>query len=323
MGIPTHSPCLKGDSAYQVAVNNGYIGTESEWLLSLKGGELTPEQIAAIASQIPVSATEQEKAIWNAKQNALGFEPAPLSSLNALTEAVSYKEPANINIQAHVMKEHAPADAVSLATVKGDAEIVKTNDLRLIDARTPTTHTHDYEPVNANIQLHVLSAHAPANAQKNSDITGAEIEAKLTGSISSHSHAGGAGLGYTLSVQALTSSPADSQTVYFGNLPKAPTTSANISKIYIPKAGTIKHAEIYCYSGTAGTAEAWSLYIRLNNTSDTLIQTLSVSASERRFTNAALNIAVVAGNYIEIKGIQPLWATNPLTTIYGGFIYIE
>ena len=35
---------------------------------------------------------------------------------------------------------------------------------------------------------HVVSTHAPSNAQKNSDITKAEIEAKLTGEISSHSH---------------------------------------------------------------------------------------------------------------------------------------
>jgi hypothetical protein len=106
-------------------------------------------------------------------------------------------------------------------------------------------------------------------------------------------------------------------------LPKAPTTTANISKVYIRKTGTIKMAEVYCYSGTAGTAEAWSLYIRLNNTTDTLIATLSVSASERVFSNAALNIPVVAGNYFEIKGVQPTWATNPLTTIYGGYIYVE
>lgn len=138
-----------------------------------------------------------------------------------------------------------------------------------------------------------------------------------------HSHSGGGGLGYTIEVQALTSSPADGATVYFGQLPKAPVTTANTSKVYIRKAGTIKMANIYCYSGTAGTAEAWSLYIRKNNTTDTLIQTLSVSASERVFTNSALSIAVVAGDYIEIKGIQPTWATNPLTTIYGGYIYIE
>ena len=36
---------------------------------------------------------------------------------------------------------------------------------------------------------HSQAAHAPSNAQKNSDITKAEIEAKLTGTISSHTHA--------------------------------------------------------------------------------------------------------------------------------------
>jgi len=126
-----------------------------------------------------------------------------------------------------------------------------------------------------------------------------------------------------INVQALTSSPTDSQTVYFGMLPKAPITTANVSKIYIRAACTLKRAEIYCYSGTAGTGEAWSLYIRKNNTTDTLIQTVSIANSERVFTNAALSISLVAGDYIEIKGVQPLWATNPLTTIYGGYLYFE
>ena len=35
---------------------------------------------------------------------------------------------------------------------------------------------------------HSQAAHAPSNAQKNSDITKAEIEAKLTGTITSHNH---------------------------------------------------------------------------------------------------------------------------------------
>lgn len=35
---------------------------------------------------------------------------------------------------------------------------------------------------------HATSAHAPTNAQKNSDITKAEIEAKLTGVVTSHTH---------------------------------------------------------------------------------------------------------------------------------------
>jgi len=129
---------------------------------------------------------------------------------------------------------------------------------------------------------------------------------------------------YTLSVQALTSSPADGATVYFGNMPKAPSTTLAVGgKVYIPKAGTIKAADIYCYSGTAGTGESWSLYIRKNNSEDTLIATLSVADKERRFYNAELNIPVNQGDYITIKSVQPAWSTNPLTTIYGGYIYIE
>jgi microcystin-dependent protein len=91
---------------------------------------------------------------------------------------------------------HAPSDITGTAVVTADA--------RLSDARTPTAHSHPQsevtnlvtdlaakEPANANIQAHVASAHAPTDAQKNSDITKAEIEAKLTGQISSHTHAGG------------------------------------------------------------------------------------------------------------------------------------
>lgn len=144
-----------------------------------------------------------------------------------------------------------------------------------------------------------------------------------TSGYSGYSGSTGATIGYTLHVQALTSSPGDGATVYFGQLPKAPVTSANISKVYIPKAGTIKAARIYVYSGTAGTNENWSLYIRLNNSSDTLIQTVGANTNERVFTNTSLNISVAAGDYIEIKGVQPTWATNPLTTIYGGYVYIE
>lgn len=45
-----------------------------------------------------------------------------------------------------------------------------------------------FEAKNANIQAHIGSPHAPSNAQKNSDIAKVEIEAKLTGDISSHGH---------------------------------------------------------------------------------------------------------------------------------------
>lgn len=44
----------------------------------------------------------------------------------------------------------------------------------------PATHSHNYADITG--------AKPPANAQKNSDITRAEIEAKLTGQISTHTH---------------------------------------------------------------------------------------------------------------------------------------
>jgi hypothetical protein len=92
---------------------------------------------------------------------------------------------------------------------------VADNDSRLSDARTPTAHNQAIstvtnlqttldgkEAANANIQTHVTSAHAPSNAQKNSDITKAEIEAKLTGELTSHTHASGGGQPIGLTVLA-------------------------------------------------------------------------------------------------------------------------
>lgn len=138
-----------------------------------------------------------------------------------------------------------------------------------------------------------------------------------------HTHAGGGGLGYTLPFQALTSGPADGATIYMGMQPRAPVTTAGQQKIRIPKAGTIKYAYIYSRAGTAGTGENWSAYVRLNNTTDTLIQTLGVTTNERIWENSGLSVAVVAGDYIEIKFVNPTWVTNPLTWVPGGFVYIE
>jgi hypothetical protein len=103
----------------------------------------------------------------------------------------------------------------------------------------------------------------------------------------------------------------------------APSTTAARWRVYIPKAGTIKAAYIFSYAGTAGTNENWSTYIRLNNSSDTLIQTLAANTNDRVWSNTNLNISVAAGNYIEIKEIFPAWATNPATVTRNGVIYIE
>jgi hypothetical protein len=124
-------------------------------------------------------------------------------------------------------------------------------------------------------------------------------------------------------VQSTSSSPVDAQTVYFGNMPKGVITTANISKVHIESSGVIRRANVYCYSGTAGTAENWSLYIRVNNTTDYLIETVGSATNERIFNNESLNIPVNAGDYFEIKAVNPTWVTNPLTTTFGGNVIVE
>ena len=135
---------------------------------------------------------------------------------------------------------------------------------------------------------------------------------------------GGGGLGYALSLRAASqSTTTDGQTLYWGGMLVAPSTTANRWRVYIPKAGIIKAAYIYSFAGTAGSGEAWMMNIRKNNATDTLIASVSLAAADRVWSNVALNIAVVAGDWIEIKEVCPTWATNPATVTRTGVIYIE
>jgi hypothetical protein len=88
--------------------------------------------------------------------------------------------------------------------VLGPGQVIQRNAantaFEAVDLPVLGTHTHSYEPANSNIQDHISSTHAPSNAQKNSDITKVEIEAKLTGELSSHTHASSSGqpIGFTI-----------------------------------------------------------------------------------------------------------------------------
>jgi hypothetical protein len=124
-------------------------------------------------------------------------------------------------------------------------------------------------------------------------------------------------------VSASQSTTTDSQTMYWGGMAVAPSTTAARWRVYIPFTGTIKAAYIYSYSGTAGSNESWKMYIRVNNTTDYLIQDLTLSATDRVWSNTSLSISVNQGDYIEIKEVQPAWGTNPATVTRNGVIYIS
>jgi hypothetical protein len=103
----------------------------------------------------------------------------------------------------------------------------------------------------------------------------------------------------------------------------APSTTAYRWRICIPKTGTVKAACVYSYAGTAGTNENWSMYVRYDNTTDALIQTLAANTTDRLWSNTSMSLAVTAGHYIEIKEVQPTWATNPAAVTRAAVIYIE
>ena len=129
--------------------------------------------------------------------------------------------------------------------------------------------------------------------------------------------------GYSLTITAAGTAPVDGTTYFVGNQGDVWATYTGPRRVYIPKSGTIKTAYIAWHSITAGTNENISVYIRLNDTTDYLVETVGASSSYRLFDNAALSIAVVAGDYIEIKTVCPTWATNPSAVSLGGTIYIE
>jgi len=93
---------------------------------------------------------------------------------------------------------------------------------------------------------HAGSTHAPATAQANADITKAEIEAKLTGEIVSHSHAGGGGQPVGMTVLA-NDTTAVALATYFNV--KLTVTAARTLTTTVPAAGT-RCAVVVLTSGT-------------------------------------------------------------------------
>lgn len=111
--------------------------------------------------------------------------------------------------------------------------------------------------------------------------------------------------------------PADSTTYYVGATQLAVTTTENtIRRFHFAKACTIVGCEVTIKNlGAAGTGEASTVFIRLNNTtnyniSNTIVTT--VQAPAVNFANSdSLAIPVAAGDFIIPGWLTPAWVTNP------------
>jgi hypothetical protein len=115
----------------------------------------------------------------------------------------------------------------------------------------------------------------------------------------------------------------DGQTMYWGDIQLAPTTTAGNTRVYFPQAGTITSAYVFAHCATAGTAEGWIMNIRVNNSVDTRILNLSLSSAQRVWSNTSMSLAIGQGGYMEIKEVQPTWATNPANCRRNFILYVD
>jgi len=118
--------------------------------------------------------------------------------------------------------------------------------------------------------------------------------------------------GMLMIANALQTNPADATTYYYGVPNTTTTAGSTLVRINIAKAITITaFYGSWNITGTAST-ESVSVYIRLNNTTDTTITTsLNVSGTNGSFNATGLSISCAAGDYIQLKVVTPTWATNP------------
>jgi len=118
--------------------------------------------------------------------------------------------------------------------------------------------------------------------------------------------------------------PADSTTYYVGAIQTMGTAQTDVDTwTFIPVACTLTgvYGVIEC---TAGSNQAVSMYVRVNNTTDVTITTTSTwDVASIPFSVTGLSTALAAGDYIQLKIVTPVWnPTNPLAVrIIANFVF--
>ena len=124
------------------------------------------------------------------------------------------------------------------------------------------------------------------------------------------------GASYQGFISATPGSPLDSTTYYFVQQSafNANTVSTILaSRFYVTNAFTL--TKVYGavrINTTLGSAENCTLFIRVNDTTNTNITTtLQLTATENTFNNSSLSLSLNAGDFIIFGFTGPAWATNP------------
>lgn len=138
--------------------------------------------------------------------------------------------------------------------------------------------------------------------------------------------AGSGGISIPFSVNS-SSSLIDGYTYFIDQSGRTISNSESLRRTFIFKDCTIKGALCICaYNVGSASNENWSVYIRVNNTTDYLIETVSTSNQSSSVTcwrNDSLNISLSATDFYNIKVVCPSWANNPSGLFIYGIVYLE
>lgn len=193
------------------------------------------------------------------------------------------------------------AAALGGIAASGFVQTADTSWVDLTDGGATTLHTHaSPASVIPSVVDNFVSFSNVTGAQKDSGKSAAQLVYTLQC---------GTGANFTA---------ADTTTYFFGGS-LTTNTGANRCGIYIPLAGTIVSVDVIVFVGAVlATAETSTIYLRLNDTTDTTISSSVLASAQLQRYQADTSIAVVAGDFIEWKWVTPAWATNPTNVrVYG------
>ena len=192
--------------------SGNYDDLTNKPVIPAKTSDLVNDRDFATMSDVPVKVSDLEN---DAEFITLANIPTDLSSFNddvgfALEEDIPINVSELINDAEFITAEDIPYIPVKISDLTNDTGFITNNVNDLVNYKSTEDLNvlledkvdkvagygltqNDYDDSEKNkvqeAYTHSQETHSPVNAQKNSDITKDEIEEKLTGEITSHSHA--------------------------------------------------------------------------------------------------------------------------------------
>lgn len=249
--------------------------------------------------------TASRVAIFDASKN---LKAADTTTYPSLTE-LSYVKGVTSAIQTQInSKQDADADLTSWAGV----------------TRASGFDTFAATPSSANLRLLLTDETGTGAAYFQDGALGTPSSGTLT-NCTGLPIAGITGYqGYVMTAFHTTTNPADATAYYWGSdFALGATTTANILRIYPPKAGTLK-AVFLKTRCTAGSNEAVGISVIKNNTTTTSLGSIDLSATATNNIFSGLNISFNGTtDYLEMVYDATTWATNPTNLRGYAALYFE